>query len=122
MLIEETNEYVSESEHENESEHDNEIEPEEDLGALNDFDTKECLVVHRALNAYPKLDDHEQHRENIFHIHCMINGKVYTMIIDSSYCANVASIELVRKLNLPMTNHPHPYKLAWLNDCGEVRK
>jgi hypothetical protein len=35
-------------------------------------------------------------------------------------CTNVASTILVEKLNLPTLKHPKPYKLQWLNDCGEV--
>jgi hypothetical protein len=33
----------------------------------------------------------------------------------------VASTTLVAKLNLPTLKHSIPYKLQWLNDCGEVR-
>ncbi|GKV07032.1 hypothetical protein SLEP1_g18843 [Rubroshorea leprosula] len=33
----------------------------------------------------------------------------------------LASIVLVEKLNLPMMKHPRPYKLQWLNDCGEIK-
>ena len=36
-------------------------------------------------------------------------------------CTNAASTTLVEKLNLPTLNHPRPYKLQWLNDCGEVK-
>ncbi|GKV18389.1 hypothetical protein SLEP1_g28784 [Rubroshorea leprosula] len=36
-------------------------------------------------------------------------------------CTNVASTVLVEKVNLPMTKHPRPYKLQWLNDCGEIK-
>jgi hypothetical protein len=42
------------------------------------------------------------------------------MIIDGGSCTNVASTILVEKLNLPTLKHPKPYKLQWLNDCGEV--
>ena len=33
----------------------------------------------------------------------------------------MASNTLVEKLNLPTLKHPRPYKLQWLNDCGEVK-
>ena len=33
----------------------------------------------------------------------------------------MASTTLVEKLNLPTLKHPRPYKLQWLNDCGEVK-
>jgi hypothetical protein len=43
------------------------------------------------------------------------------LIIDGGSCTNVASTNLVEKLNLPTLKHSRPYKLQWLNDCGEVR-
>ena len=43
------------------------------------------------------------------------------MIIDGGSCTNVASTTLVEKLNLPTLKHPRPYKLQWLNDCGDVK-
>ena len=43
------------------------------------------------------------------------------MIIDGGNCANVASTELVTKLNLTTTPHPSPYKLQWLNNQGEIK-
>ena len=42
------------------------------------------------------------------------------MIIDGGSCANVASDTLVKKLNLSCVKHPKPYRLQWLNECGEV--
>ncbi|KAJ7002777.1 hypothetical protein NC653_008093 [Populus alba x Populus x berolinensis] len=46
---------------------------------------------------------------------------VCSMIIDGGSCANVASDTLVKKLNLSCIKHPRPYRLQWLNECGEVR-
>ena len=43
------------------------------------------------------------------------------MIIDGGSCNNVASTTIVKKLGLPTIKHPRPYKLQWLNDCGEIR-
>jgi hypothetical protein len=43
------------------------------------------------------------------------------MIINEDSCANVASIALVRKLNLSTVKHHKPYRLSWLNECGEVK-
>ncbi|XP_042972946.1 uncharacterized protein LOC122304748, partial [Carya illinoinensis] len=83
--------------------------------------TGESLVARRALNTQIKMDEAEQQRENIFHTRCHINGKVCSMIIDGGSCTNVASTTLVEKLNLPTLKHSRPYKLQWLNDCGEVR-
>jgi hypothetical protein len=81
----------------------------------------ESLVARRALNTHIKVDDAEQQRENIFHTRCHVNNKVCSMIIDGGSCSNAASTILVEKLNLPTLKHSRPYKLQWLNDCGEVR-
>ena len=81
----------------------------------------ESLVARRVLSAQVKEDDLEQQRENIFHTRCHINNKVCSMIIDGGSCTDVASTTLVEKLNLPTFKHPRPYKLQWLNDCGEVK-
>ena len=43
------------------------------------------------------------------------------MIIDGGSCTNAASTTLVEKLGLPLLKHPRPYKLQWLNKCGEVK-
>uniref|UniRef100_A0A2N9HVG4 Retrotransposon gag domain-containing protein n=1 Tax=Fagus sylvatica TaxID=28930 RepID=A0A2N9HVG4_FAGSY len=83
--------------------------------------TSESLVARRALNTHIKVDDAEQQRENIFHTRCHVNNKVCSMIIDGGSCTNVASTTLIEKLNLPTLKHSRPYKLQWLNDCGEVR-
>ena len=50
-----------------------------------------------------------------------MNNKVCSVIIDGGSCTNEASTELVEKLSLPTSKHPKPYKLQWLNDCGEVK-
>ncbi|KAL2467030.1 CCHC-type domain-containing protein [Abeliophyllum distichum] len=60
-------------------------------------------------------------KENIFHTRCYVDNKVCSMIIDGKSCTNVASTTLVEKLGLFMLKYPRPYKLSWLNDCGEVK-
>ncbi|XP_038973772.1 uncharacterized protein LOC103697756 isoform X1 [Phoenix dactylifera] len=81
----------------------------------------DMLVTRRALSIQPKDDGDKEQREHIFHTRCHVKGKVCTMIIDSGSCTNVASTLLVDKLELPTMKHPNPYKLQWLNECGEVR-
>ena len=67
-----------------------------------------------------KEDDVDQQQENIFHTQCHIQNKVCSMIIDGGSCANVASDTPMKKLNLSCIKHRRPYKLQWLNECGEV--
>ena len=77
------------------------------------------LVARRALTARP-LEDDEQ-RENIFYTRCLVQDKLYSLIIDGSSCTNVGSTIMVEKLGLPTTEHPRPHKLQWFNNSGEVR-
>ncbi|XP_038976183.1 uncharacterized protein LOC120107097 [Phoenix dactylifera] len=81
----------------------------------------DVLVTRRALNMQPKAGVNEEQREHIFHTRCHINDKVCSLIIDSGSCTNVASTLLVEKLSLPTLKHPNPYRLQWLNDCGDIR-
>ncbi|XP_028785068.1 uncharacterized protein LOC114740980 [Neltuma alba] len=81
----------------------------------------ECLVVRRALNCQVKEDELNEQRENIFHTRCLINNKVCSLIIDGGSVTNVASTTMVEKLHLPTVRHPRPYKLQWLNECGEIK-
>lgn len=79
------------------------------------------LVTRRALSIQPKEDEDAEQRDKIFHTRCLINEKVCSMVIDSGSCTNVASTLMVEKLNLPTKKHPNPYRLQWLNDCGDIR-
>ena len=103
-----------------------EEEPMAPLDDTSDIDLEylvegEALVTRHVLNTQVKEDDIKQQRENIFHTCCHVQNKVCILIIDGESCANVASVLLVEKLQLPTLKHPRPYKLQWLSDSGEVR-
>src|SRR5262249_1820536 len=99
-----------------------EEEEEEDYDEGIEYATKDVTLVARcALSAQMKIDESEQQRENIFHTRCQVKDKVCSMIIDRGSCTNVASTILVEKLGLPLLKHPKPYRLQWLNDCGDIK-
>jgi len=50
-------------------------------------------------------------KKNIFHTRCLVNNKVYNIIIDSGSCTNVTSIIMVKKLNMNYIKHERPYQL-----------
>ena len=81
----------------------------------------DCFVTIRSFNTQ-LMDDNEsnEQRTNLFHSKCLVNDKVCMLIIDSGSCTNLASTYLVDKLKLKSTPHPRPYKLQWMNDCGEI--
>ncbi|XP_073526476.1 uncharacterized protein [Phyllobates terribilis] len=120
MFINAMGQYESESEHEdNEPSNDLDVdlgEESEEIG----YEHGEVLVCRRVLSVQTELVEDNQ-RENIFHSRCMIKDKVCDVIIDGGSCCNIASSELIEKLDLPSILHPRPYKLHWMNDCGELK-
>lgn len=58
-----------------------------------------------------KVENLEEQQENIIHIRCHVQNKVYNMIIDNESCTNVPNIDLLDKLDLHATEHLIPYKL-----------
>ena len=51
----------------------------------------------------------------------MIKEKLCRIIVDNGSCNNIASQELVDRMELKQRRHPNPYKMQWLNDCGALR-
>ncbi|XP_052483373.1 uncharacterized protein LOC128038592 [Gossypium raimondii] len=114
MFVRDDGEIESESEQENEAVE--QVKEEEDIEQA---ENGEILVVKRSLTLQGVEND--QQRENIFHTRCQVQGKICCVIIDGGSCTNVASTLMVEKLGLATTKHPHPYKLQWLNDGGELK-
>ncbi|XP_031126079.1 uncharacterized protein LOC116028495 [Ipomoea triloba] len=85
-----------------------------------DSESVHTLVVKKVLSVHPLKEDESQ-RENIFYAKGSIRGNACTVIIDSGSCTNVASAAMVKFLQLPLLDHPNPYRLQWLTDAGEVR-
>ena len=79
----------------------------------------ELMVVRRAFSVQAKEDDKMQW-DNIFHTRCHVQNKVCSVITDGGSCTNVTGTTMVEKLGMPTSKHLRPYKLQWLNDCGEV--
>ncbi|XP_051152721.1 uncharacterized protein LOC127266509 [Andrographis paniculata] len=88
------------------------------------------LVTLRALSTLPNEVEDTEQRENLFHGRCKIATKVCSLIkiatkvcsliIDGGSCTNVINDLAVKRLNLRINLHPRPYKLQWLNNCGEI--
>ena len=101
-------------EKEEEKEEDVEEDPEEDQEEFTEnADEGEMLVIRRVMSTQRVAKDEQ--RENIFHSRCTVQGKVCSLIIDGGSCVNVVSLNMIEKLNLQATAHPHPYNIQWLN-------
>ena len=120
MIVNENGEWVSESDQEEEGprydedheNNDNEIQPDE--GDNNCFISLRVLSVTTA-----KEENGQQH--NLFHTRGMIKEKLCRIIVHNGSCNNIASQELVDRMELKQRCHPNPYKMQWLNDCGALR-
>ena len=117
MVINAQGELESENEEEVD---DNDMPPLEDADDEQSAVVGDLLVARRVLNMQVKEEESNQ-RENLFHTRCFVKNKVCSVIIDGGSCTNVASTYLVEKLALTTLKHPHPYRLQWLNECGEIK-
>ncbi|RDX97027.1 hypothetical protein CR513_20245, partial [Mucuna pruriens] len=106
-----------------ESSSDDEMPPLEDCSDMEVVEPVDGVILdtRHALSIQPKEDDDVEPREHISHTRCLVQGKVYSMILDGGSCTNVASVILVEKINLRIAKHPRPYKLQWLSHIGEVK-
>ncbi|RVW96613.1 Transposon Ty3-G Gag-Pol polyprotein [Vitis vinifera] len=69
------------------------------------------------LESYPK--EEETYNEDEVSEECdYYDGRLCTMIIDGGSSLNIASQELVEKLNLKAERHPNPFRVAWVNDTS----
>lgn len=118
LMINHLGQYESESDEENNevSEHEPSFDQEDEI----EFEYGESLICKRILHAHPASCEDNQ-RENLFHTRCLAKGKVCNMIIDGGSCCNIASTELISKLQITTFYHHRPYKLHWMNDCGELK-
>ena len=125
-MINHLGEYVSDNSCDENEEHANDNDQnlnlltydEDDDGI--DYEHGESLIVRRVLSVVPAPCDDNQ-RENLFHTRCLVKGKVVNVIIDGGSCCNLASHEMIDKLQLPTIQHPRPYRLHWMNDCGNLK-
>lgn len=70
--------------------------------------------MNRTLLKVPTVKEPPQ-RKYLFRTSCKVQGKVWKVIMDSGSTDNIASIEIVTKLNLQRIPHSHPYKVSCLN-------
>ncbi|XP_026417495.1 uncharacterized protein LOC113312976 [Papaver somniferum] len=54
-------------------------------------------------------------RNSIFKTKCSLGGKIVDMIIDSRSMDNYIAVDVVKNLGLPVTPHPQPYFVVWVN-------
>lgn len=116
MIMMESGDIETEEEEDSDSMH-----PLEDASDVEHAVEGQALVIMRALHVQVREDGDEVQRENIFYTRCHVKDRVCGLIIDGGSCVNVASKLMVDELGLHTQKHHKPYKLRWLNECGEVK-
>ncbi|XP_062227319.1 uncharacterized protein LOC133925396 [Phragmites australis] len=85
--------------------------------AASDANKYLSIVVQRVLSTQIAKAEQNQ-RHNLFQTEGVVKERSIRIIIDGGSCNNLASTEMVKKLNLPTRPHPHPYHIQWLNQSG----
>ena len=80
---------------------------------LCDHDKNPTLLVTRVLTTNSNVD--EDQRTNLFQTRTTTHGISIKVIIDGGSCHNFASTTLCNKLHLPLSRHPMPYQVQWLD-------
>ena len=69
------------------------------------------IVVQRNLKVASEEIKEDWLRTNVFHTRCTVEGRVCLTIINSGSFENMASSEMVQKLDLKVLPYPNLYKL-----------
>ena len=70
------------------------------------------LIVQPLLTVPKVKGEEDWRRTSIFQTRIFCQGRLCTMIIDGGSSLNIASQELVEKLNLKTERHPNPFRVA----------
>jgi hypothetical protein len=67
----------------------------------------------KAVLSYSFQREEEGCSESLFHSRVKVQERACALTIDHMSLINAVSLEMVEKLELPITLHPHPYLLHW---------
>ena len=82
-------------------------------------EARENMIVRRTLCSKGS-DEAPIRRRIFFKTRCKMAGKCYKVIIDNGSSTNLASEELVTKLQLERLKHPKPYHVSWIKDEHKI--
>lgn len=88
-------------------------------GSSSGYEAGENLMVGRTL-CNKGSDEEPILRRSLFKTRCKMDGKCCKVIIDSGISTNLASEELVTKLQLQRLKHPKPYHVSWIKDEHKI--
>ena len=56
----------------------------------------------------------------MFRTRCIINNKLFELIIDSGSCENIISREVEKVWKFPVEKHPNPYTIGWIKVAEKI--
>jgi hypothetical protein len=68
----------------------------------------------------PSEPEEPEEGECLFHSQMWVKGALLHFIVDSGSQKNLILVEVVKRLDLPMTLHPHPYTIGWLQQVRDL--
>jgi hypothetical protein len=69
---------------------------------------------------HPSEPDEPKEGEFLFHSQMWVKGTSLEFIVDSGSQKNLISVEVVKRLALPTTQHPQPYTIGWLHQGSDL--
>ena len=79
----------------------------------------EQAYVIRKLMLTPKRDERTQ-RHQLFRTKCIIDMRVFELIVDSSSRKNIIGKAAMTALKLPIEKHPNPYTIGWIKAAKTI--
>jgi hypothetical protein len=68
----------------------------------------------------PSEPEEPEEGEHLFHSQMWVKGAPLHFIVDSDSQKNLISTEVIKRLDLLMTLHPHPYTIGWLRQGRDL--
>jgi hypothetical protein len=68
----------------------------------------------------PSEPEEPEEGERLFHSQMWVKGAPIHFIVDNDSQKNLILAKVIKRLNLPMTPHPHPYTIDWLRQGRDL--
>jgi hypothetical protein len=68
----------------------------------------------------PSEPEEPEEGECLFHSQMWVKGALIHFIVDSGSQKNLISVEVIKKLNLPMKPHLQPYTIGWIRQGRDL--
>jgi hypothetical protein len=98
-----------------------ESEPEKGNDRGNNIINAEPNAIVATTKIQKEEPEDPKEEEHLFHSQMWVKGSSLQFIVDSERQKNLISVEIVKRLGIPTTTHPHPYTIGWLHQGWDLR-